>query len=87
MSFRRGGAKKRRDANEKAIREALAALGCETWQLGGRGLPDLLIAAPGPTWLVCEVKTATGRKTEAQRDIRWPIIRSIDDAIALVRLC
>jgi hypothetical protein len=43
MTYLRGGARRRRDAIEPAIIEALRARGAQTWQVGGRGLPDLLV--------------------------------------------
>jgi hypothetical protein len=87
VAFRRGGAKKRRDANEPAIVDALRAVGCEVWQVSGRGLPDLLIrvhGAAGGRWQPLEVKTPKGTLTAAQGDLRWPVVRSVDEALALV---
>jgi hypothetical protein len=87
MAFRRGGAKKRRDANEGAIVDALRAVGCEIWYLGGVGLPDLLVRVPGASggrWQPIEVKTPKGTLTAAQGDLRWPVVRSVDEALALV---
>jgi len=82
MSFRRGGAKKRRDALEPELLAALHAAGVQTWQLHGTGLPDLLCYFRGK-FLPLEIKSsATAHLTAAQRDIPWPVVRSIDDAFA-----
>lgn len=87
MTFRRGGAGKRRDANEPAIIEALKAVGCRVWQLHGLGCPDILAHREG-RYYPLEVKSATGKRTEAQRDVPWPIVRSVDQAIRVVNgLC
>lgn len=80
MTFYRGGAKKRRDANEKAIVEALEALGAQVWRISGFGLPDLLCARQGRFYAL-EIKTAKGAKTKAQADIPWPIVRSVAEAL------
>lgn len=82
-AFRRGGAKKRRDANEPQIVQALRAVGCETWQLSGTGLPDLLVRRAGMFYAM-EVKTAKGGMTEAQAAIPWPVVRSVEDALTVV---
>ena len=83
MPFRTGGAGKRRDANEQAIVEALEAVGARVYRVSGRGLPDLLCERQGRFYAL-EVKGTKGRPTEAQRDIPWPIVRSISDALAVV---
>jgi hypothetical protein len=86
VSFRQGGAGKRRDANEKPIVEALRGLGCEITYLGGLGCPDLLVRAPGASgrWIPLEVKTPKGRMQPSQQRIAWPVVRSVDEAIAAV---
>lgn len=91
MSFRRGGAGKRRDETEPAIRAALEACGRRSWQVSGLGLPDLLIWSPGAFvshyegfWMPVEVKTAKGGFTEHQDPLRWPVLRSVEDALALI---
>lgn len=87
--MRRGGGKKRRDANEPAIVAALEAAGCTIWRLSGVGVPDLLIFTPGGgggAWRVCEVKTARGRLTAAQvpHAAIVPVVRSVEDALRLI---
>lgn len=87
MGFRRGGAKRKRDGNEAAIVEALKAVGCEIWYLGGVGLPDLLVRVPGPSggrWQPVEVKAPKGKLTAAQDGICWPVVRTVDEALAMV---
>ena len=81
--FRRGGGRKRRDSNEPAIIDALRKSGCQVWQLGGTGLPDLLCLTPSGDYVPLEVKTRTGRltKVQAQQAAPWPIVRSVDEAI------
>ncbi len=83
MAFRRGGGKKRRDANEKDIRGALAALGAHVFQISGDGLPDLLVLWKG-TWMPLEVKTAKGRFTSSQTALLWPVVRSVGDVFVLL---
>lgn len=85
MAFRRGGAGKRRDANEAAIVEALRSIGCEVWQISGRGVPDLLVWRPCVRrYYPMEVKTATGKQKPSQVGTPWPIVRSVDQAIRVV---
>lgn len=86
-AFRRGGARKRRDAAEGPIVEALRAVGATTWQLSGTGLPDLLVAYRG-AWHVGEVKTEKGRLTPAQlaqgAGRLWPVWRTPDEALTAI---
>ena len=84
MSFRRGAAGKRRDANEPAIVEALRGLGCEITYLGGFGCPDLLVRSPRGRWVPLEVKAPKGRLQASQRAIAWPIVRSVEEAVDAV---
>lgn len=83
MTFRKGGAKKRRDANESGIVKALEAVGCRVFRVSGRGLPDLLIYRRGRCYAV-EVKTAKGLITPAQDRAPWPIVRTPDEALLAV---
>lgn len=86
MTFRKGAAGKRRDANEPEIVKALEGLGCKVRYVSGRGLPDLIVSVPGQSRRVVllEVKTATGKATEAQQDIDWPVVRDKYQAIQAV---
>lgn len=79
--MRRGGAKKRRDANEAAIVEALEAYGAHVWRISGAGLPDLLVLTRGGRFVPLEVKSAKGILTKEQQDVPWPIVRSVGDAL------
>ena len=83
MGFRRGGGKKRRDANEKAIRAALAAVGAHAFQVSGDGLPDLIVLWRG-VWTPMEVKTAKGRFTSSQSALLWPVVRSVEEALEAI---
>ena len=78
MSFWKGGGHKRRDANEPDVIQALRAVGAETWQISGRGLPDLLVRFRG-RYYVGEVKTAKGKLQPTQG--AFPIWRCVDDAL------
>jgi len=82
MSFRRGGAAKRRDALEPELIAALHAAGVQTWQLHGTGLPDLLCLFR-TRFYALEIKSSPSAKlTEAQQHCPWPVVRSLDDAFA-----
>ena len=83
MSFRRGGAGKRRDANEPAVIQALEAVGAQVWQLSGRAIPDLLAWYRGRPF-VMEVKTAKGKQKPSQVGTPWPIVRSVDEALLVL---
>lgn len=83
MSFRRGGAKKRRDANEPAIRQALHAVYAETWQVSGEGLPDLLVRYQGRLFAF-EVKSEKGTQTASQQQTNWPLVRTTDEALKAI---
>lgn len=81
MSARGRAAK--RDANEKPIVEALRRCGVTCWRISGEGLPDVLTLYRG-RYVPFEVKSKAGKKTEAQAEIPWPIVRSLADALAAV---
>lgn len=56
---------KKRDANEPAIVSALESDGFVVYRIDQP--VDLLVCSPGyPTWLLLEVKSGTGRLTDAQ---------------------
>lgn len=85
MVFRRGGAGKKRDAIEPEIIAALRAIGCQTFQLAGTGLPDVLVRVGGSgRWVPLEIKSKGGRLTKAQGDLSWPVVRTVDEAIQAV---
>jgi hypothetical protein len=83
MPFRRGGAGKKRDANEKDIVAALRAIGADVTQVSGVGAPDLLIRFRGQLWGF-EVKGGKGVLTKAQQETRWPVVRSVSEAFAVI---
>ena len=85
MSIRRHNAK--RDSNEGEIVAALEGLGCLVKRID---VPvDLLVKIRGTVHL-CEVKTRRGTLTKDQSEFsaHWPIyiLRSVDDAVAFVKL-
>ena len=83
MSFRHGGAGKRRDTNEPAIIEALRLMGAYVYQVSGDGLPDLLVLWQS-RWTPLEIKTTRGKLTASQMDIPWPVVRSVSEALAAI---
>ena len=86
MTFRCGGAGKRRDHIEPAIIEALRAHGVVVWQISGRGLPDLLCLT-GVRWVPLEVKTGPKARLSAVQALQqapWAIVRSVDEALHAV---
>jgi hypothetical protein len=85
VTFYRGGARRRRDAIEPAVIEALRGRGVQTWQVGGRGLPDLLCWHRGRP-VVLEVKSGRAPLSAVQAHDRapWPVVRSVEEAVAAV---
>lgn len=79
--MRRVGQARRRDVNEKPIRKALEAVGAHVTPISGKGAPDLLVRFQGRLWAF-EVKSQKGQQTEAQLETEWPIVRSVEDALA-----
>lgn len=81
----------RRDTVEPAIVEALQALGWTITRVSGKGAPDILARRQGhasglPSGLCFgfEIKAEKGRRTKAQQESQWPILRSVDDALQAV---
>jgi len=58
------------DANHGEVVEAFRALGASVLSLAplGRGIPDLLVAIGGVTWLI-EIKSKKGKENDLQ--IEW----------------
>jgi hypothetical protein len=85
MTYLRGGARRRRDAIEPAIIEALRARGAQTWQVGGRGLPDLLVWYRNHP-VVLELKSGHARLSavQARADAPWPVVRTVEEAVKAV---
>jgi len=81
--MRRVGQTRRRDSVEKPIVDALRALGAHVTPISGKGAPDLLCRFRGHLWAF-EVKSGKGKRTEAQEQSQWPVIRTVDEAIELV---
>lgn len=75
----------RRDANEKDITDAAVSVGARFWTLSGKGRPDVLFLYR-ERFYVAEVKTTTGKLRETQRDVPWPVIRSVQDLFILLHV-
>ena len=83
MGFRRRAGGGKRDTAEKAIIDALEAVGAQVWRLSGTGNPDLLIRYKG-RWTPCEVKTGKGTLTRNQQQLSWPVVREVQHALNLI---
>lgn len=81
--MRRVGQTRKRDANEKPIVDALRAVGAHVTRISGEGAPDLLVSFQGDLWAF-EVKSAKGKRTEAQTETQWPVIRSVEDGLRAI---
>lgn len=82
----RVGQARRRDVIEKPIVAGLQAVGADVTRISGKGAPDLLVAFRG-TLFAFEVKSATGSRTAAQEVSRWPIVRSMNEALKAIGAC
>ena len=83
MTFLKGGARKRRDSNEREIIKALRAQGVSVWQISGRGLPDLLCLT-GVRWVPLEVKSGPKARLSAVQALQqapWAVVRSVEEAL------
>jgi Holliday junction resolvase len=81
----------RRDGNEIEIIRALESVGVIVHPVSGAGIPDLLCGHRG-VWFLVEVKTRSGRLTEAQRRFHalaegYPVfvVRTAQEAVEVVR--
>ena len=79
----RVGQTRKRDANEKPIREALEAVGAHVTPISGEGAPDLLVRFKG-ILVGLEVKSAKGKRTKAQQETAWTIVRTPEDALMAI---
>ncbi len=85
----RVGQARKRDANEKAIVDALQAVGATIVKLSGKGCPDLLVCFRG-VWTPLEVKNRAGKDklTTAQRDLQaiatFAVARTVDEALQVI---
>jgi hypothetical protein len=85
MSFRRGGAGKRRDAIEPDVIEHLRRRGVTVYQINGRALPDLLCYHAG-RWMPLGVKSGEkSRLTPSERAAPplWPLVHSVQEALGM----
>lgn len=76
----------RRDANERAIVDALEDIGCVIHRVSSPSLPDLLVYHRG-RWLPVEVKMPKGKLTDGQidtyRQSPFPIVTTVSEALRL----
>ena len=87
--MRRGGAGKKRDANEEAIVAALERVGCSVYRLTGVGVADLLVRTRWRGLWLMEVKSESGALTPDQAEFRLKFpetvtVRSVEDALRIV---
>lgn len=81
-----------RDGPEAEIVEYLTSIGYAVAKIGGKGVPDLLVARAGRMWLL-EVKAKGGKVRPAQRAWmqRWPapvwVVTSPEEARDAVTRC
>ncbi len=81
----------RTDQNQRDVIEAFRRLGAAVVSIAaiGGGVPDLLVALDGVTYLI-EVKLPGGKLKASQEAFRasWPapvfVVRGVDDVVALV---
>lgn len=84
MSFRRRAGGGKRDAVEAEIVSALEAVGARVWRVSGTSNPDLIVLWRG-IWRPLEVKSGKdGRLTRNQQDLAWPVVRTVDEALAVI---
>lgn len=87
MSLHRRAAK--RDANERAIIDALIGAGATVQQLSAKGVPDLLVGYCGVNFLL-EIKMLKGKltKDESEWHERWEgqvfVVDSVEKALAIL---
>lgn len=81
--MRRVGQTRKRDAAEKGIIAGLRAIGAHVTPISGVGAPDLLIAFRGGVYAL-EVKSKHGTRTKAQEVSRWPIVRTMEQALQAI---
>jgi hypothetical protein len=80
----RVGQARRRDVNEREIVETLRACGCFVVSLSGKDAPDLLVRWGASFWIPMEIKSKAGTVREGQAAAGYPIVRSSDEALALI---
>jgi hypothetical protein len=82
----------RRDANERAIINALESVGATVMQVSEKGFPDLVVGYLGITWLM-EVKAPGKGLTADQQDFhkawrgsRIHVVESVEQAFRAIGL-
>lgn len=80
----RCGQSRKRDANEGEIVQALRKMGATVIPISGKDAPDLLVKYR-EVWLPIEVKSGKGKVTAGQAFIGYPIVQTVDAALALLR--
>jgi Holliday junction resolvase len=81
----RVGQSRRRDSIEPEIVKALEAVGWEVTRISGKGAPDILVRkGAGSLAYGFEIKSGSGKRTEAQEATQWPVIRSVSEALEAV---
>ncbi len=83
----RVGQRRKRDANEKAIRAAWLQCGIQSWPINVKGFADVITFSPQRGWLPVEIKSATGVLTPAQQvtagSVPIPVVRTVAEGLAL----
>lgn len=77
----RVGQTRRRDATERAIVDALRHAGAFVVLVSQKGAPDLFVRYRG-AWRGLEVKSGKGRVSAAQAAAGYPVVRSVEEALA-----
>lgn len=88
MTFRKGGAGRRRDAAEGPVIVALTSEGCRLWQISGRSLPDLLVFDTlTRRWFPLGVKSFGAKLTPFEkRGVPWVLVSSPEQALGALRM-
>ena len=79
----RVGQARRRDSVEKPIVAAWRRVGAEVWLISGPGAPDALVRFQGHLYAF-EIKTAKGKRTQAQEVSQFPVVRTEPEALAAI---
>jgi len=81
----------KRDANEAEIVAALERFGFSVERVSSPGIPDLLMSRRS-RWYVAEVKSKSGKPTDAQNRVldraqaHIPLLRNVEDVVAWATL-
>ncbi len=86
MGWRRRAGGGKRDAAEKPIRDALAGVGAECWQIGGTGNPDLLVRFPARSGRFYAGEVKTGKAGETDNQGAFEIWRTPEDVLKAIGL-